>query len=194
MSGSQKKILVIGVDPGSRIVGYGVIELLLEDGIYRYIESGTIEPESGAEVTDRLEYIYDEFTKLVKKHTALNRQVVQAQERFFARGGMRGGDLVGKACGVLQLAGRKAGVDVFVEINKTTANKVVVGKSGTKRKKLTKQDVQKAVKNKLGIPKDEEMMFDASDALTVALTAILNALEGRKETLKKHIKIRGVND
>ena len=182
---TASKILVIGVDPGSRHTGWGAIEYQPQDRLYRYIDSGTIEPNTD-DITDRLEYIFDTFVEILTKKTSLNQQIIIGQEKFFARGGMRGGDLVGKTCGVLQLAGKKAKVDFFTEINKATVNTIILGKGRKKKGKTSKLEIRSIIERKLNIKK--ELSLDESDALAVALTIILTDLSMQQERLMQIIK------
>ena len=178
------KLLVIGVDPGSRHAGWGAIEYQSQDRLYRYIDSGVIEPNTN-DISERLAFIYDTFTAILMKNASLNRQILVGQERFFARGGMRGGDLIGKACGVLQLAAKKE-ADSFIEVNKATINTVILGKGKKKKGKTSKLEIRNVIERKLNIKK--ELSLDESDALAVALTIVLTDLSAQQNYLKQLIK------
>ncbi len=183
-SPTTSKLLVVGVDPGSRHAGWGAIEYQPQDRLYRYIDSGVIEPNTD-DISKRLAFIYDTFTAILMKNASLNRQILVGQERFFARGGMRGGDLIGKACGVLQLAAKKE-ADFFTEVNKATVNAVILGKGRKKKGKTSKLEIRNVIERKLNIKK--ELSLDESDALAVALTIILTDLSAQQAQLMQIIK------
>ena len=52
-------MIILGIDPGIAIVGYGIIEYT--KGKFRTIAMGSIETPSGIDVEDRLEMIYDDM-------------------------------------------------------------------------------------------------------------------------------------
>ena len=182
---TASKLLIVGVDPGSRHTGWGAIEYQPDERLYRYVDSGTIEPKTN-DITDRLEHIFDTFLEILKKKSSLNRPIFIGQERFFARGGMRGGDLIGKTCGILQLAGRKAKVDYFTEINKAAVNRVILGKGRMKKGKTSKLEIRSIIERKLNIKK--ELSLDESDALAVALTIVLTDLSMQQTQLRDLMK------
>ena len=55
-------LLILGIDPGYAIVGYGVVEY--RNGRYRSLEHGAIITEAGTDFNRRLEIIYDNITEI----------------------------------------------------------------------------------------------------------------------------------
>ena len=53
---------ILGIDPGSRITGYGII-----DSPRKYVASGTIRLEALA-MPERLTTIYDDLTTIIQKY------------------------------------------------------------------------------------------------------------------------------
>ncbi|WP_171257154.1 crossover junction endodeoxyribonuclease RuvC, partial [Acinetobacter baumannii] len=72
--------LIIGIDPGSRLTGYGSIE---KDGSkLRFVDAGTIRTET-QEMPERLKRIFAGFERIVKFHgptEAAVEQVLMAQK------------------------------------------------------------------------------------------------------------------
>lgn len=58
--------MIIGIDPGSRLTGYGIIERL-EGGRLRFVDAGTIRTET-ADMPERLLRIFDGIGRIVKFH------------------------------------------------------------------------------------------------------------------------------
>ena len=71
-----KNMIVLGIDPGYAIVGYGVIEM--KNNRYRTLEHGAVTTKAGVDFNRRLEIIYDgvsdilaQYDLVVKKMAAL---------------------------------------------------------------------------------------------------------------------------
>ena len=60
----EKKIL--GIDPGSRATGFAILSI--ENNSYKTEDIGVLRMEKMDDHTDRLQYIFEEVTKLVKKY------------------------------------------------------------------------------------------------------------------------------
>ena len=60
----DKKIL--GIDPGSRATGFAILSI--RNNSYKTEDIGVLRMEKMADHTDRLQYIFEEVTKLVKKY------------------------------------------------------------------------------------------------------------------------------
>ena len=73
--------LVLGIDPGSRVTGYGLIDV--QGNRLSYVDCGCIRTEGGA-LPARLKKIFDELLQLVETH----RPSQVAMEEVFV-GGMR---------------------------------------------------------------------------------------------------------
>lgn len=145
---------VIGIDPGSRSTGYGVIEVGGRNLIY--LASGCIRTESGT-FADRLAEIYRGVTELIADHEP---HLMAIEEVFLARNPDSALKL-GQARGVAIAAGVAHGLPV----REYAARKVKQGVVGTGR--ATKQQVQHMVRVILSLP--GEPQADAADALAIAI-------------------------
>lgn len=153
---------VLGIDPGTAIVGYGIIDYSLKK--YEVMDYGCIFTDKSLDMEDRLVIIYDELTKLIEK---FNPTHIAIEELFFFKNN-KTVISVGQARGIIVLAGMKKGIKPVGY----TPLQVKMGITGYG--KADKKQVQTMVQKILGlkeIPKPD----DAADALAIAVTHI-NAL------------------
>jgi crossover junction endodeoxyribonuclease RuvC len=149
---------ILGIDPGTARVGYGVIEE--RDGDLTMVDCGVIKtaPADGT-TAERLQIIYNELIGLLDQYQPDSAAV---EELFFGRN-ITTAIKVGQARGVLLLALANAGVPV-AEYSPPKIKEAVSGYG-----KASKQQVQFMVQSMLDleeIPRPD----DAADGLAVALT------------------------
>ena len=149
---------VIGVDPGSRSCGYGILES--RNGVLKHVVSGAIIPSGSYGLSKRLQIIYSTLTELIEKHTP---QYMSIEEMFFAKNA-KSAIKLGQARGVAMLAGENAGLQIY----EYAPTKVKLAVTGSGRAK--KFEIMKMVSYVLGIEEFEKS--DISDALAIALCHI----------------------
>jgi crossover junction endodeoxyribonuclease RuvC len=149
---------VIGVDPGSRICGYGVLDS--QDGELAYIESGFISPPSYLSLPLRLKIIFEGLREVIKRSSP---DVMSIEDVFFAKNS-RSALKLGEARGVALLAATISGIPVH-EYAPTEVKLALTG-----RGRANKVEVQKMISLILGV--DEWGNEDASDAVAIALCHI----------------------
>lgn len=147
---------VIGLDPGSRFTGYGIVEK--SDGRLLHIASGRINATKGADFSDRLEILYRGLMQILERYPC---QHAAVESVFTAKNAMSTIKL-GHARGVVLLAVRHHDLDV----DEYAPARVKLSVAGHGR--AAKEDVQMMVKRLLGIR--GELSSDAADALAVAIT------------------------
>ncbi len=147
---------VLGIDPGTIITGYGVVED--NNGDLSLIEYGTITSGRKDSFPDRLKKIYDGLNEVIKKHKPGH----VAVEKVFYGKSVKAAIKIGEGRGVAILCAASAGIPVS-EYAPTVVKKSVVG-SGSAQK----VQVQEMVKVILNLSKCPEN-FDASDALAIAI-------------------------
>jgi crossover junction endodeoxyribonuclease RuvC len=145
---------VLGIDPGSRITGYGVIET--EGRAIRWIASGTIRTGEGA-LPERLGEIYRGVATLIGEHDV---EAVAVEQVFLARNPASALKL-GHARGVVIAAAVATGLPVFEYAARSVKQAVV----GTGR--ATKPQVQHMVRVLLQLAATPRE--DAADALAIAI-------------------------
>ena len=149
-------MVILGIDPGTATTGYGVIE---SDGrSLTMIEFGCIKTAKTKSLPERLEEIYHDLTKLIKKH----KPAVMAVESVFFYNNVKTAIVVAEARGVVLLCGRQNKIVIreFTPLQ--------VKNSLTNYGKAEKKQVQFMVKTLLNlksIPKPD----DAADALALAI-------------------------
>jgi len=160
---------LLGIDPGSLVTGYGVIEGVGDR--VRYIGSGGIRTDSSAPLSARLKVIYDGLTRVIEEF----RPEEAAIESIFHSHNVQSALKLGHARGVALLAVVNAGMTV-AEYGPTAVKKAVVG-SG----RADKEQIQRTVAMILaGYTGGRGRGYDASDALAVALCHYYNRRTSRR--------------
>jgi crossover junction endodeoxyribonuclease RuvC len=165
---------VIGIDPGTAIVGYGIVDF---DGKnYTVIGYGCIYTNKEHSMEDRLVTIYDELDLVIKKYQPDSMAV---EELFFFKNN-KTVISVGQARGVLLLCGKKNNLSIAGY----TPLQVKMGVTGYGR--ADKIQVQKMVTTILKLEKIPEP-DDAADGIAIAVTHI-NTVTSSVLSLKESIK------
>lgn len=145
---------VLGIDPGSRITGFGIIEQ--SGGRLTYVESGCIRAGEG-ELAPRLKTIFDGLRDLVGIYAPTE----VAIERVFMHRNADSALKLGQARGAAICAVMSQGLTVC-EYTPTQIKQATVGKGNA-----AKTQVQHMVQALLKLPGTPQA--DAADALAVAL-------------------------
>ncbi|OUV03673.1 MAG: crossover junction endodeoxyribonuclease RuvC [Betaproteobacteria bacterium TMED82] len=151
----KKRFTLLGVDPGLRKTGFGLIAR--EASALHYITSGTIETDSKKSDALRLKEIFIALNQIVKKFRP-DKAVV---ERVFANSNPKTTLALGQARGASITALAIQNIDVF-ELSPTEIKKFLVGNGHA-----DKNQVQFMVKSLLNL--EGNVGTDSSDALACAL-------------------------
>ena len=146
--------VVMGVDPGSRHTGFGVIRG--EEGRLNHLAHGQIAAKSTAPLELRLCQIYDGLVALLEEH----RPHSLALEDMFLAINVQTALILGQVRGVVLLAAAKAQVPIHL-YPPLTVKKAVVGYG-----QATKVQVKMMVENLLGLT---VAGHHAADALAVGV-------------------------
>ena len=157
---------IIGIDPGSRATGYGLISCNGSD--LRYIASGSIKTQQKS-FFDRLRDIYDGVDLVLSEYAA----DICAVEGVFMAENPNSALKLGQARGVA-LAAVLAREITIVEHSARQVKKVLVGTGSA-----SKQQVQYMVKSLLRL--DGTMSTDASDALAIAICHVYSMRTDSRE-------------
>lgn len=155
-------MIVLGIDPGSRFTGYGLLE---KNGKAKakLLSYGVIATKNNSTFEKKLELIYDGISELIKKHKP---DFVALEDSFFGKN-VKSMTKLSQARGVCLLSAAKNNLPVF-EYPPTTVKMSVVGYG-----RSTKEQVSKMVKNLLKLK--ETLTEDESDALAIAFCHIFNS-------------------
>jgi crossover junction endodeoxyribonuclease RuvC len=149
---------VLGLDPGTRATGWGVVE---RDGsLLKLVACGTLRPPASATPAERLAFIYEGLTEVMASQEP---DAVGVEEAFAGRN-MRSAIRLGEARAICLLVAAQAGRPVH-ELPPALIKKAVTGhgRSG-------KEGVRRAVQQILRWPADQAPpSYDAADALAGAI-------------------------
>lgn len=144
---------VLGVDPGTVVTGWGVIDC--HRGQLRHVDSGTIRAGRGS-LPARLALIYAELGEVARRHAP---DAFSLERNFLARN-VQSAFRLGEARGVAMAAAALAGLPL-AEYTPATVKKTVTGHGGAR-----KSQVQEAVLRLLSL--SGRLAVDEADALAVA--------------------------
>lgn len=165
-------MIVLGVDPGTAVTGYGVVRPG-ERGAFALVECGVIRTKARDPLASRLVEIYDGLREIIDRHRP---HALAVESVFYARN-VRTTVTLGHARGVILLAGEQAKLLIH-EYPPSEIKKAVCGTGAA-----TKEQVQYMVGRLLRL-KAPPSPADAADgvaaALTCLMTARIDALAGRR--------------
>ncbi|MBE9524082.1 MAG: crossover junction endodeoxyribonuclease RuvC [Chloroflexi bacterium] len=153
-------MLVLGIDPGTAITGYGLVR---EDGSgsISAVAYGVITTAAKMPMPQRLLKLYKELNDIILLHSPDS----SAVEKLFFQRNVRTAISVGQGRGVVLLALADAGVDIG-EYTPLEIKQAVTGYGGADKVQI--QQMVRALLNLDDIPKPD----DAADALAVAICHI----------------------
>lgn len=149
-------MIILGIDPGLAIVGYGIIEC--NGNKFRALEYGAIVTEAETNFPDRLKIIYEEMTNIIEEFNPIDLAI---EELFFNKN-VKTAIKVGQARGVEVLAAVNKGLEIY-EYTPLQIKQGVVGYGRAEKRQV--QEMVKMLLNLKDIPKPD----DVADALAVAL-------------------------
>jgi len=148
-------MITLGVDPGTALLGYG---LVYGDDEPELITFGVVETTTAQTMPQRLVRLYEAIWELIRTHAP---DVLAIEQLFFARN-VTTALAVGQARGVVLLAAAQHGMPVF-EYKPSEVKQAISGYG-----KAEKSQMQEMVRILLGLA-DIPRPDDAADALAVAL-------------------------
>ena len=176
---------ILGIDPGLRVTGFGVIETV--GSKLHYVASGTIKTESavGARLPDRLKIIFDGVREITTRYEPTCASV----EIVFVNVNPQSTLLLGQARGAALTALVSNDLDV-AEYTALQMKKAIVGHG-----KASKEQVQEMVMRLLALPSLPGK--DAADALGMAIchahagTSLAALARGTTLAPRSHAQYRG---
>ncbi len=164
-------MIILGIDPGSRITGYGLIRA--EGNRLVHLDNGGIRTDTAVDFPGRLGLIFTEITRIVEKYAP----DAVAVENIFYSNNAQSALKLGQARGAAVVACVVQGIPLY-EYSALQVKQAVVGHG-----KAAKEQVQHMVKVLLNLAKPAQA--DASDALAVAIC------HANSISLAKKLKING---
>jgi crossover junction endodeoxyribonuclease RuvC len=151
---------VIGIDPGTALTGYGIVEEN-SNGDLIVLGFGVIETSKNTASHSRLLTIYTELEDVL----SLYRPESSAVERLFFQKNTKTALAVGQARGVILLSLAKAGIEIS-EYNPVEIKQAITGYGQASKKQM--QEMVKILLRLDSIPQPD----DAADALAIAICHI----------------------
>ena len=152
--------IILGVDPGSRHTGFGVVRG--EGSQLLHLASGSINPGSRPPLESRLCQIFDGLAALIQQHRP---QAIALEEIFLATN-VHSAFVLGQVRGVVLLLAARSAVPIF-HYTPLTVKKAVVGYG-----QASKSQVQLMVRQLLGV---EMVDQHAADALAVGMCHLFHS-------------------
>ncbi|MPM33780.1 Crossover junction endodeoxyribonuclease RuvC [bioreactor metagenome] len=149
-------MLALGIDPGTAICGYGLVEL--NGSRLRAVTYGAIQTSPSYKLEERLAIIYDGVRNLIEQY----KPDVAGVEQLFFNKNVRTAMAVGQARGVILLAIAQHNVELC-EFTPLQVKQSVVGYG-----KATKEQVIYMTERLLNLP-DKPHPDDVADALAIAI-------------------------
>ena len=165
-------MLILGIDPGYAIIGWGIIRF--ERGKYIPVDFGAITTEAGTPFNRRLELIYDQLNELLDTH---HPDVVAVEKLYFQTNAKTAID-VAQARGVTMLALQKHGVPVY-EYTPLQVKSAVTGFGQAQKPQV--MEMTKRLLRLKAVPKPD----DTADALAIAICHAQYGGTTLKQTLLK---------
>lgn len=149
-------LLILGIDPGYAIVGFGLVESI--QGKYRLAACGAINTPAGVRLPARLWRISTDLEDLIGQ---FHPDVMAIEELFFNHN-VTTGIGVAQARGVILMTAEKLGLPIC-EYNPSQVKQAVVGYGKAEKRQV--MDMTKRLLNLNAVPKPD----DAADAVAIAL-------------------------
>ncbi len=151
-------VRVLGIDPGTRVTGYGIVESSGRG--LSHVCGGQIKPPQNGVLSRRLFVLSEEISNIIEEYRPTS---VAVEGLYFARN-VRSAMMLGHARGVVLMNAARFGIEVF-EYSPSTVKQSITGYGNA-----SKEQVQGMVRRLLmseGIDR-----LDTSDALAVAICHI----------------------
>ncbi|MBM2825366.1 MAG: ruvC [Dehalococcoidales bacterium] len=147
---------ILGIDPGTLVMGYGVIESRDDD--VTFIDCGAVTAPGRSPIGERLSYLYHQLQEIVARYQP---EAMAIEQPFLAKN-VKTALAIGRAQAVAMLAAANRGIPVFeytpAQVKQRVAN---YGAS-------SKEQIQEMVRLQLRLSEIPQPN-DAADALAVAL-------------------------
>ena len=173
---SPKPIRIIGIDPGLRNTGWGVIEA--EGSRLSFVACGTLHSDAARPLGERLRQLHEGLAGVIVAHAPLEAAV----EETFVNRDPQSALKLGQARGIALVVPALAGLSV-AEYAANVVKKTVVGAGHAEKAQI-------AMMVRVLLPKCDAKSADAADALAVAICHAQHR-GTRALTAKVSVKVAG---
>jgi len=172
---NKKEPRVIGIDPGTHLMGVGIVEKIGNQFKSIYFE--TLEAPARAPLPERLHYLFNELSQIMKVYAP---EVMAVENVFFSQN-VQTAIKIGEARSVALVVGTQHGSEIH-EYPPARVKQSVVGNG-----RATKDQIQWMVKVLLNLPKAPPP--DAADALAIALCYFHTTFKERLQKEKNFVRL-----
>ncbi|MBP5689451.1 MAG: crossover junction endodeoxyribonuclease RuvC [Bacteroidales bacterium] len=148
---------ILGIDPGTNLLGFGVIRAV--DKKAEYVDMGVLDLRKEPDAYAKLRSIYDCITEVCKSY---HPDCLAIESPFYGKNAQVVLKL-GRAQGAAMLAALESGITEVAEYAPRKAKEAIVGNGAA-----SKEQVQLMLEKTLGVTL-ESRYLDATDALAIAL-------------------------
>jgi crossover junction endodeoxyribonuclease RuvC len=150
-------VRILGIDPGTGILGFGVIDV--ERGKAKLVDAGVIRTPVKEDDAVRLLTIYEELSEIIK----LNKPDMMSVEKLFFARNVTTAMTVAQDRGVVLLCGMQAGLSI-AEYTPMQIKQATTGYGKAEKKQM--QEMVRVILQLKEVPRPD----DAADALAAAIT------------------------
>lgn len=155
--GEQKDEIIIGIDPGTAITGYGIVKKGI-NGL-TIIDFGCIRPPAKYKLSIRYKILFEGVSELIKKHCPT---AMAIETQFVHERNPQVGITIGMARGVITLAASLAGMEIYEYAPKA------IKQAATGTGSASKHQMQGMVQQYFRLKNPPEPL-DAADALAITI-------------------------
>src|ERR1039458_5731528 len=149
---------ILGIDPGTGILGFGVIEVDARNKA-QLVDAGVIRTPVNEDDAVRLQTIFEELTDII----AQTKPVEMAVEKLFFAQNITTAMTVAQARGVVLLTGQQAGLKIY-EYTPLQIKQALTGYGRAEKQQI--QEMVRVILHLKVVPKPD----DCADALAAAIT------------------------
>jgi len=169
-------MIVLGIDPGTAIVGYGVIKTISPKHLRQndkkpiVVDFGCITTHASLKAGDRLKIIHEEINKLIKKHKP---DLISVESLYFFKN-LKTAMPVSQAKGVILLSAANNNIPTC-EFTPLQVKMTVVGYGRAEKKQVQEMTKRLLDLSNFNVKDKDRKKDDAADALGIALCAVLKS-------------------
>lgn len=158
MTAAMASRTIIGIDPGTNLLGFGVIRV--EGKKAEFVDMGVLDLRKEKSPHAKLRQIYETVSEVCKTYHG---DEMALESPFYGKNAQVILKL-GRAQGAAMIAAAEQGIDKVYEYAPRRAKEVVTGNGAA-----SKEQVSLILQNTLGVKFDDSHPLDATDALGVAM-------------------------
>jgi len=147
---------ILGIDPGTRVMGYGVIES--GEGEAVLVDCGALTSPLRSPIGERLSYLYNKLLEIISRHQP---DAVAVEQPFVGKN-VRSALAIGRAQAIAMLAAANIGIPTYEYTPAQIKQRI------TNYGASSKEQIQEMVRLRLGLSQVPQPN-DAADALAVAI-------------------------